>query len=289
MPPGSGRRHGGVVTSRALGEPQPAARALVASPTRRRLGSRATTELALVVTLYVGYSLSRLLADGSLGPAVTRAGDVLGVEGALGLDRERQVNRWFAEVDLLGLFGSYWYATAHYLVTAVVLVWLYRRSATDYRAARSALVLATVLALCFYLVLPTAPPRLTGDYVDVLHLHSAQGWWGADASAPRGLGGLTNELAALPSLHAGWALWVALVLRQHAPRPWRLLGGAHAWVTAVVVVGTGNHWVLDVVGGWAVVALGMLVVQLASTGSFRPGTVHRPTASGGGGGPRLRG
>ena len=55
-------------------------------------------------------------------------------------------------------------------------------------------------------MLPTAPPRLFGGYTDVLALTSADGWWGGDASAPKGLGGLTNQLAAFPSLHAGWAL-----------------------------------------------------------------------------------
>ena len=70
------------------------------------------------------------------------------------------------------------------------------------------------------MLMPTAPPRFIGGYVDVLSLHAADGWWGADASAPRGLGGLTNELAAFPSLHAGWSLWVALALQVYATRKW---------------------------------------------------------------------
>lgn len=137
--------------------------------------------------------------------------------------------------------------------------------------------------------MPTAPHRLTGGFVDVLDLHSAQGWWGGDASAPRGLGGLTNQLAALPSLHAGWALWVADVLQRHARAPWRLLGWLHAGITAVVVVGTGNHWVLDVVSGWAVVLLGFGVVHFASTATPEPGVVHSRTRVDGPEVRRLRG
>jgi membrane-associated phospholipid phosphatase len=110
-------------------------------------------------------------------------------------------------------------------------------------------------------MLPTAPPRMIEGYVDVLNLHSSQGWWGADASAPRGLGHLTNELAAFPSLHAGWSLWCAIMLQRHARhRIIRIFGWAGAFITAAVVIGTANHWVLDVLVGWMVVLGGVVAV-----------------------------
>ena len=127
-----------------------------------------------------------------------------------------------------------------------------------------------------YLLLPTAPPRLFGGYADVLALTSGDGWWGGDASAPKGLGGLTNQLAAFPSLHAGWALWVALVLQQYAPRnrwgTWMRVGGwAHATITGLVVIGTGNHWVVDVLIGWLVIWLGFKLTSGATDGPARRG------------------
>src|SRR5207342_655398 len=89
-----------------------------------------------------------------------------------------------------------------------------------YVPARRALLVGTIVALVAYLLLPTAPPRLFGGYADVLALTSGDGWWGGDASAPKGLGGLTNQLAAFPSLHAGWALWVAMVVRRTTHNYW---------------------------------------------------------------------
>ena len=182
-------------------------------PRRSRL--RGVRELLLLAVLYVAYSGTRLVADDALAPA-RRPGARAARRRAvfLGLDWEHALNRLFVDVDWLGLVGSYWYATAHYVVTAVVLVWLYRRGPATYAPARRALLLATVAGLVLYLLLPMAPPRLTEGYVDVLSLHSADGWWGSEASAPRGLGGFTNQLAAFPSLHAGWALWVALAIRS---------------------------------------------------------------------------
>ena len=216
---------------------------------------RGAIELAFLSVLYVGYSASRLLASNDFAPARGRALDVLAFEKSWRIDAESWLNDKFVQYDWLGLFGSYWYATTHYIVTAVVLVWIYRRSASEYVTARRALVFSTIMGLSFYLVMPTAPPRMiSGVYVDVLSLHSAAGWWGADASAPKGLGGMTNELAAFPSLHAGWALWVAIVLiRANVHRIVQVLGLAYAAIMTIVIVGTGNHWVLDAVVGWLVV------------------------------------
>ncbi len=210
-------------------------------------------ELALVLGLWLAYSASRLVADDSFAPARERAARLLDVERWLGLDWETAVVGWMLDHDTLGMLAAFQYASAHYVVSAVVLVWVWRRGPEAYLPARRALVIATLLGLAFYLLLPTAPPRLVG-YPDLLDLHSAAGWWGGQASAPRGFGGMTNQLAAFPSLHAGWALWVALVLQRWGNKPLAVLGWAHVAITAIVVVGTGNHWVLDVVVGWAVVA-----------------------------------
>ncbi len=239
---------------------------------RRRLTSRAVGwEVALIAVLYVGYSASRTLASDDRGRALERAKDLVGLEHTWHLDVERALNTWFVHHDLVAVASSFWYATAHYLVTAVVLVWMFVRRPDLYGRARTALVVASLTGLAFYLTVPMAPPRFVEGYSDVLALHSSVGWWGADASAPKGMGQLTNELAAFPSLHAGWALWVALVVAGAGlGRAWRLAGWAYAVVTALVVVGTGNHWVLDVVGGWLVVAVAWAGVEVVGH-RCRPG------------------
>jgi hypothetical protein len=248
-------------------------------PTAYRV-KRGLIELAFIAVLYVAYSASRLIASDDFAPARGHALDILSFEKDWRIALESWLNDVFVRLDWLGAFGSYWYATTHYVVTIVALVWLYRRSATEYVTARRALALATIGGLVFYLLAPTAPPRLVdGLYVDVLSLHADAGWWGADASAPRGFGSWTNELAAFPSLHAGWSLWVALILvRAGVPRLWRLVGLAYAFTMAVVIVGTGNHWVLDVVFGWAFVVIAFTATTAWERRS--PVTAHedgRPT------------
>ena len=198
---------------------------------------RGVLELVLVLGLWAAYSLSRLLANTSMAAAMHRAHDLLDIEKNLGIHWELPLNKLFSAHAALGLIGSYWYATLHYIVTCGVLFWLYRVGTRTYVPARRALAFATMLGLVIYLLLPTAPPRFVHGYVDVLDLHAADGWWSADASAPRGLGGLTNQLAAFPSLHAGWALWVAIAAQRHAR--W-------SWVKAL---------------GWLVVVAGWLVAD----------------------------
>src|SRR6476619_7179149 len=190
---------------------------------------RGVLELLLVLSLWVAYSLSRLFADTDMDPAMARARDLLNIERNLGIHWEVPLNR----------LGRQFYVPA-----------------------RRALAIATILGLVAYLLLPTAPPRFIQGYVDVLSLHAADGWWSSDASAPRGLGGLTNELAAFPSLHAGWALWVAISVQRHAGWRWlKPLAWAYAAGTAVVIVGTGNHWVIDVIVGWLFVVAGWFAAE----------------------------
>jgi hypothetical protein len=129
------------------------------------------------------------------------------------------------------------------------------RHRDHYGPARSVLVMGSGLALVGVALLPTAPPRLMDGYTDVLAAYSGWGWWGQAASAPDGLAWLTNQLAAMPSLHVGWAVWCGALLWQHAAHPtMRALGVAYPLLTAVVVVAKVNHYLLDVAAGVLVIA-----------------------------------
>lgn len=223
---------------------------------------RAWRELALLALLYVGYSAARLVGDADLGTATGHAWTLLRVEELLVLDVELWANRTLHAVPGLAVVASYWYASLHYLVTPVVLVWAYRARPSHYRLVRDALVLGSAVGLVGFTLLPMAPPRMLPGFVDTLAATSAYGWWGADASAPEGLGSLTNELAAMPSLHVGWAFWCAWVVLRLVRNRWVRQGAVgYAVVTALVVVVTANHYVLDAVAGVAVMVVGMQVAR----------------------------
>jgi hypothetical protein len=100
--------------------------------------------------------------------------------------------------------------------------------------------------------------------------YSSYGWWGGEASAPRGMGGMTNQYAAMPSLHVGWALWCGVMLWRHGgTRLAKTAGVVYPLVTTLVVMGTANHYFLDAVAGAAVMGVGLLLTPLVMRGADR--------------------
>ncbi|MFE2428302.1 phosphatase PAP2 family protein [Streptomyces sp. NPDC059373] len=257
-----------------------------ASAYRGRL--RWWTELPLIAVVYGLYSTGRLLVRGDVDDALAHGIDVLHLEQAIDVDPERWLNTLFTQYRALGLPADFWYASLHYLVTPIVLIWLWRRRPTAYRFARTWLMIATLMGLIGFTLMPTAPPRLLSSghgFIDTMAQYGSYGWWGDDASAPRGLGGLTNQYAAMPSLHVGWALWCGIMLWRYGRSPLvRALGVLYPLGTTLVVMGTANHYLLDAVAGALVMGIGYALTRpvlrrvdlahdaLRSRRSARPGS-----------------
>lgn len=223
------------------------------------------TELPLIVLVYAAYSAGRLLVRGDVADAVDNGLDILHVEKLLSLNAEHPLNRLFTDHSWIGVPADFWYASLHYLVTPAVLVWLWRSRAVHYRAARAWLMTSTMIGLIGFTLLPTCPPRLLSEgygFVDTMAQYSDFGWWGGEASAPRGLGGMTNQYAAMPSLHVGWAIWCGVILWRHGRTPLvKTAAVAYPLITVIVVMGTANHYFLDAVAGAAVMGLGLLLAR----------------------------
>ncbi|MFE9096323.1 phosphatase PAP2 family protein [Streptomyces sp. NPDC007264] len=233
----------------------------VGSPPRLRWW----TELPLILLVYGAYSAGRLLARGDVAGAVDHGVAILRLEKLLHINAEHPLNRLFTHEAWLGVPADFWYASLHYLVTPAILVWLFRRRGERFRAARTWLMTSTFIGLIGFTLLPTCPPRLlsTGHgFVDTMAQYSSYGWWGGEASAPRGLGGMTNQYAAMPSLHVGWALWCGVMLWAYGGTRWaKAAGVAYPLLTAIVVMGTANHYFLDAVAGVAVMGVGLLLTR----------------------------
>jgi hypothetical protein len=228
-------------------------------------------EVLLLTALWFTYAFSRVAASDDLAAARDRAGDVLAVERWLHIDVESWLNHAVTPISQIAVPMSFWYASLHYLVTPAVLVFLFVRHRAEYPRARNAIVIGSAIGLACYVLWPAAPPRLmpSGAYLDTLVSTSDVGWWSGQTSLPGGLGHMANELAAMPSLHVGWTVWVAWALWRHVGVVGRTLSVLYALGTTAVVVATGNHWVLDAVAGAVVIAAGIAI-------SGRLGTRARP-------------
>jgi hypothetical protein len=246
------------------------------------------TELPLIVLVYGAYSAGRLLARGDVTTAVDHGVAILRAEKAVRLNLEHPLNRLFTREAWIGVPADFWYASLHYIVTPAVLIWLFRRRAHLYRAARTWLMTSTLIGLIGFTLLPTCPPRLLDagyGFVDTMAQYSSYGWWGGAASAPKGMGGMTNQYAAMPSLHVGWALWCGVMLWRHGRSPYtKVAAVAYPLITTFVVMGTANHYFFDALAGAAVMGAGLLlskpVMRVAARVRDRVNTVLAGTTAG---------
>ncbi|MFI2635578.1 phosphatase PAP2 family protein [Streptomyces collinus] len=224
-------------------------------------------ELLLLRVTYAAYSQVRLAATGGSNSAGRAEAEEHGMqiydlERTLRLDIERWVNHTVAGTGWLREFLDQYYTSFHFVVPLAVLAVLYWRRPGDYRWARSALGFATLLALVGFWLYPLAPPRLmpTLGFIDTVH--GVQDFSRPDYGT---LTALTNQYAAMPSLHFGWSLWCGVVIAVLASRWWmKALGLLHPLLTALSIVATANHWVLDAAGGAVVVAAGFGLTYLLS-------------------------
>ena len=224
-------------------------RVYLSTPRRPRF----VVELALIALSYWVYSLIRNAVPERESLAVDRAWQLLDFEKALHIDIEHGVNHAVNGVTWLIVSMNYYYATLHFVVTIGVLVWLYRAHPGRYRAVRTVLFLTTGLALFGYFFFALAPPRLLpgAGYIDTVLVHHT---WGSMASGD--MKNVSNQYAAMPSMHIGWSTWCAFAIVMFARPMWvKVLGVLYPILTLFVIVATGNHFVLDAVGGWITLAV----------------------------------
>ncbi|WP_330176052.1 phosphatase PAP2 family protein [Streptomyces sp. NBC_01498] len=234
------------------------------APFWRRLVSRPNLLLELLA-IRVGYSVYshiRAAATGGREAAESHAHQIVAVEEALGIDIERWVNHAVVKASWAEGFFDFYYTSFHFVVPLSILAVLYVRRPADYRWARASLAFATLLALLGFWLYPLAPPRLMPglDYIDTVH--GPQDLANPDYGA---MTTITNQYAAMPSLHFGWSLWCGIVIVLLAPKLWmKLLGLLHPLFTVCAIVATANHWVLDAAGGAVVVGVGFTLTYVLS-------------------------
>ncbi|MET9495480.1 phosphatase PAP2 family protein [Streptomyces sp. NPDC006552] len=217
-------------------------------------------EILLIAVSYWTYSLIRNAVPEQRTQALRNADWIWSVEHQLGIAVEESVNSAVNGVTWLIVGMNYYYATLHFVITLGVLVWLFRCHPGRYAATRMVLFATTAVALVGYYFYPLAPPRLMpgGHFVDTVAVHQT---WGSMASG--NLKTMSNQYAAMPSMHIGWSLWCGLTICALASVPWvRVLGLLYPAATLVVIVATANHFWLDAVGGMLCLAFGFLVARL---------------------------
>ena len=208
-----------------------------AGPSRLRAVAPFVREAAMISGLYALWQLAGTLSVGGTDDALGRARWIERVEHDVGLPSEASVQRLVTDHSAcVAQAANLYYATMHFGVLFVFLIWLFVRHRDRYRPVRRVLALTTLVCLLIQLI-PVAPPRMLPGFVDTAEKYhqSVYGAAGFDA----------DQLSAMPSVHVAWAVLVGWTVVRIGRGPWRWLGPLHAVITVVVVVSTANHFWAD--------------------------------------------
>jgi hypothetical protein len=269
-----------------------------------RAGLRWWKEVLFAAGVYFVYSVVRNQfgsAGGDPGPAYGHAVDIIELEKTLHLYFEAALQEWYLDLPANGLIRLWnvYYGVAHFLVTLIALVWMFRRDPARHRLLRNTLVLTTCLAVIGFAAYSLMPPRLLDDpgryggcqiyapeaaaaappdalsasgcdeygYVDTVAEYG--GWisFGSEEYEE-----VSNQYAAMPSMHIGWATWTAIVLVGLVRRRWaKWLAIAYPVITLACIVLTANHYWIDGLGGLVCLAAGYGLARVITRQPARAG------------------
>jgi membrane-associated phospholipid phosphatase len=219
-------------------------------------------QVALFLLAYLVYSGARYFTIGDLGEATTNAHWIVDLEDNLHVGIESAV-----QTALTGTVAL-WFLNHAYLAAQLVILpgalWLlHRKARPTYYRLRNTVLATWLLSIPVYGLFPVAPPRLAG--IGMVDTISSQTGFAMDSSLTTSF---YNELAAVPSLHVGFAFAVGIALASATSNRWlKLLG--HLWgpTIALAVVATGNHYVFDIVAGMVAAAIGYGLGALVAKGT----------------------
>ena len=210
-----------------------------------------TVEFALISALYAVWRVARKLPLAQDDGAIERARSIVDFQEAIFLPTELSFQQFILRNDWLGWPTTLYYAVLHVPALIAFLVWLFVFHRPHFAHWRNGLVFLTGMCLVirFWRV---APPRFLAD----LGYEDLSERFGPSIYGPVGTG-VSDQFAAMPSIHVGWAAVVSLGIFAVSTSRWRWFFLLHLIITIIVVSASGNHWWLD-----GIVAIGLLMVGL---------------------------
>jgi hypothetical protein len=240
--------------------------ALGLRPLRRRWSlwlAAAAVETAIVCALFALWQLANQATHTHIDGGLANGRWVWHAERVLHVPDELWMQKLILDHSFLVRASNYYYATAHLTGMVVFLVWLWLRHRDRYPAWRNTVAIFTGISLLIEMI-PVAPPRLIGGtgMIDtaLAYGQSVYAFVGTD---------IADQYAAMPSIHVGWAVLIAIACYSVSTSRWRYLGAAHGVLTCFVVVATANHYWLDGVGAGVVLAVAWVGQRGLATATAR--------------------
>lgn len=225
------------------------------SGSTHRRGRDLAANVALLGLLWLAYSTARTLTAGDILDARQNATELMRLQATLGLPSEALLQSKVLHLPGLLRAANTHYVALHFPATGLFLAWVWLRHRARFGRIRATLVAATGMGLLLHVTFPLAPPRMIEGFVDTAR------WLGPDPYQ-LSISAAANQIAAMPSMHVGWALIVALGMVWVLDSPLRWLALLHPALTSAVVVVTANHY-------WTDAIVAVLIVAVAWTFAMR--------------------
>jgi PAP2 superfamily len=229
-------------------------------------------EIIFVLVFYFVYSAVRNANTSGKREAYDNAIELMRWQSWLGINHEQTLHHWALDIRPLIIASNYWYGSLHFVVTTGVLVFLFRKHSDDYPLWRNTIAISTAIALIGFAFWPLMPPRLLDSYyfnhiasiphhfgfVDTLDKYPT--FWSFKRGA---VNKISNQFAAMPSVHCAWALWCTCALVPRLKHVWaKALAILYPICTVTAIVLTANHYFLDAVAGFMVLGVGYVLARI---------------------------
>jgi hypothetical protein len=189
--------------------------------------------------------------------AAKRARWIWNAEKWLPFPSELTLQRWTLHSKLLVQFANAYYIVFHVAPMGIFIVWLYVRHREHFARWRNQLAFLSIVGAIIQFI-PVAPPRLFPElgFIDTAALYGPRVYDSSGFSQP-------GQLAAMPSMHVGWAMLIAFATFSAGRSRWRWLGPAHGALTIFAVTVTAYHWLLDGIVAIIILLVGMCIAHVA--------------------------
>jgi hypothetical protein len=230
----------------------------------------AVREIVIIAAAFFGYQQVRHMTRNDTESAFTNARQVVDVERTLHVFAEHGIQQMAMGLDGMVRFLNHYYVFVHFPASFAFVGWVVLRHRDLYPRFRNWFLSVTLIALVIHVLYPLAPPRMLDQhgFVDTLQVYGPR-IYTEDTNQS-----VANQFAAMPSLHFGWALLVALMFIRIKRTRLAWLALVHPAVTLLAIVATANHYLADAaIAGVLVVGVDATLVLIAKV---NVGAVNRP-------------
>jgi hypothetical protein len=228
-------------------------------------------EILIIAAVNVVYETVRNLSAGKPSKAYSNALLIIDWQRNLGIWHEQAMQQFALGFTPLIVVANYFYGSIYIIATLFTLIFLYSKFPDDYPLFRNTLMIGTLCGLIGFALFPLMPPRLLDDTL-LLQGTNANLWFGFIDTLVEyptfwsfndpAMKTISNQFAAMPSLHCGWAFWTFISLLPRMKSWWsKTLVVLYPILTVYVVIITANHYVLDAVAGFALFTFAYFVAR----------------------------